>query len=646
MYNGSIPTADINLPKPQVHARHPLRNDDTHNKLLDYLKPRLAQGKAERDARIGRMASIDKSVAGWMKLDPEDKKRQAKQDSTGTPQALTVNLPLNFVQLDDMMTYFAQTFAPNRGMFYQQGKPEESGVAQTIVTLMNNHAIYAGYYPHILRTIFSILKYNQGGFTFNWSTDTGPRLSKDAQNQDVLTTAKLWEGNRVESLDMYNTFHDPSVSPTEVYREGEWCATTALKSHFWLQKRAAEGLYFNCEDLLKANAGVGSATYYRHPPAEAMMRKSDSTGVDNSTDWVAWMSEASGYSTNNGFEITTIYVKLNPVEHNLIPVTKGNQSRNQYEIWRITLCNGERIIDATHMNNMHGFLPMVIGMLHDDAMSTSQKSVAEIIQPLQDFASFLLNTHVRATRRNIWGLTIYDSNVVDLSQIPEGEVSARIAAKPLGTGRNISDAIWERSGTLDTKQTMQDLESVMAIIGQFFPTTSMPSQIAGIDRAIDSQVAAVQQGANRRMQKGARLLDEMLFRPLRFALYYNILQFQKDGESVSDFYGKPIRVDLQELRSTDLPFIIGQGLKAIDRQAAAGQLQTIIFAMIQNPLTAQQVDLMKMIDYWTSMLDIDIDMTQFAAQPPAPAGIGDNGPPPGPLPGDEAPPVAAPEPVV
>jgi hypothetical protein len=45
----------------------------------------------------------------------------------------------------------------------------------------------------------------------------------------------------------------------------------------------------------------------------------------------------------------------------------------------------------------------------------------------------------------------------------------------------------------------------MGLVNQFFPTQSLPSQIASIDRAVDSQVAAVQQGANRRQQKAARL---------------------------------------------------------------------------------------------------------------------------------------------
>ena len=86
---------------------------------------------------------------------------------------------------------------------------------------------------------------------------------------------------------------------------------------------------------------------------------------------------------------------------------------------------------------------------------------------------------------------------------------------------------------------MSNLEGIMGLINQFFPTQSLPSQIASIDRAVDSQVAAVQQGANRRQQKAARMLDDTLFRNVRFAMYYNIIQYQPDEEEITDVFTGP-----------------------------------------------------------------------------------------------------------
>lgn len=609
---------DVTLRPNSMHKAHPFNNVKNHDYLLTYLQQRLRKGKEVRDSDLGRLASIDKSVAGWMRLSQEDRKRRQKEEQDGSPQATKMNLPLSYVQIDDMMTYYAQTFAPNRGMFYSMGDPEEQETSADIVTIMNNHAIYAGYFRQTLLALHSCLKYNQGGFTAAWSQDYGPKISEDENGNLINKRDVVWSGNRVEALDNYNTFLDPSVHPTEIYQKGEWAGRAFPVSHFELQMKAQDGVYYNCEKGLATPDSQDSTVYYRSPPSEARMDVDESGAKAGSsqTDWVAILSMTPQHSHYTGYEVAEIIIKLNPYQMNLVTRSPANKvTRNRIEMWKFSILNDSHIIEAQFMNNVHGHIPYYVGMINDDLMSTSQKSVAEILMPLQNFASFLMNTHIAATRKNIWGLTIYDSSIVDLSAIPQDEmVNAKVAAKPSGRGKNMNDAIYEHKGTLDTKQTMQDLESTFSIIDQFFPTTSMPSQIASIDRAVDSQVAAVQQGANRRMQKGAKLLDDSLFRPMRHGMYYNILQYQNDGAEITDFYGKSRTVDLTKLRSTDLPFIIGQGLKAIDRQAAATQLQKVIFALIQSP-AAQEVNILAMIDYWTSMIDIDMDMNQFQKAP-------------------------------
>lgn len=610
-----IKHATIKTAKAEVHGKHPLRDSGNHDKLLRYVQDRLLIGKEVRDSRISRYAQIDKDVAGWLRLSEEDKKRQEEHQKNGTPQAIATNLPLNFVHLDDMMTYYAQTFSPNRGMFYHTGKPGEVDAANQIVTLMNNHAIYGAFYRQTLLSIFSILKYNLGGFHTYWSKDFGPKLQRNPQTQlDEVTDVVVWAGNKLDALDMYNTFWDPTVHPVNLYKDGEWAARTFIRSHYWLKNKCSKAMYFNCDEELENDGGISDCTYYRHPPSEANLSADESTSA---TNWVSVLREVPGYATSTGFEMTEVYIKINPNDFGLIPGnTTDRARRDRYEIWRITILNDRKVIECTYMNNVHGFLPFFFGLSNDDVMGEAAKSTAEIIQPLQNFASFLLNAHIAGNRKNLYGTTFYDPSMVEYDKVPAGEVAARVPLKASAYGRDIRTMVFHDNNTLDTKQTMSDLKDVLAVIDQFFPTQSLPSQIAGIDRAVDSQVAAVQQGANRRQHKGARLLDDSLMRPMRFSMYYNIVQYQDDGVEVTDFYGGTTTIDLEKLRATDLPYIIGQGLKAIDRQAAVSALQQVIFALIQNQVAAAQTDIMGLIDYWTSMMDIDVDMNQFRLPPP------------------------------
>ncbi len=630
--------AEFQFPPPLVHPKHPLRNLENHEKLRKYLDQRLCEGSEHRDLRIPRMVLTDQKVAGWMRLSDEEKEAKADAAANGKPTPTDVNLPVEFIHLDDIMTYYAQTFAPNRGMFYQQGDPSESKPASQIVTLMNNHAIHAGYYRELLLTLFGLLKYNVGGMIAEWETEIGPQFTPEGLTRNSEPTV-TWAGNKVTSASMYNTLWDPLVHPTKLSQDGEYCAIVELRSRYWVQREALAGKLTNLTKALgdPGNRADGTTTrFFRHPPTEAKLTQdvvgqSGGNRTGGSIDWVKELSGDFGYDLQGAFEVTTIWIRLNPAEFGLIDGNaQARAQRNRYEIWRFKLLSDKWIVAADYMDNMHDRLPLCLALLNDDQMELSQRSTGEIMSPLQDFASFLLNVHMRATRKNIYGTTFYDSSVIDYTKVPKGEVNVRMPVGPMAAGKRVADAIHHDTAQVDTRHTMQDLESVMGLVNQFFPTSIAPSQIGDIDRAVSSQVAAVQQGSNRRNQKNARLIDSTLFQPMRAILFYNILQYQEDGKMVSDFRGKPIKVNLQELRGTDLPYIIGQGLMMLDRQAAASALQTVIVMLIQNPIAAQQlgIGIIDLLDYWVSLLDLDIDLKgMMVQQAPSQTPLGPDGQP-------------------
>lgn len=612
-----IPTPKMTYPKPQVHAQHPFKDVKNHQLLMDYVMPRVAQGFRVTHGQLERYATIDKEVSGWMRLSEDDRARRRKQQQTGIPQATLTNLPLTYVHLDDLVTYYTQTFAPGKAMFYHTGKPDETEPASQMVLLMNNHAVYTGFYRHLYQGCWAMLKYNLGGFRMGWETEYGPKFAATPDNKVDVTNEAVWSGNKAHACDMYNTIMDPSVHPVMVHKDGEYAGYVAIRSHYWLSQRAMTSTYFNLDEELNnsATSGMNTTIFYRHPPAEAEMDSDEST----SSNWITKLSDSPIGADRNGYEILEVDIRLNPTQFGLVESNQRTE-RDRYEIWRLTFLSNKRLIGASRLNNVHNHIAYYFGMVNDDGMERQQKSTAEIMSPFQNFASHVMNIHIQATRKKLFGLTCYDPSVIDLSQIPEGEIVGFVPAIKTGMGKNLNEAIWQDRGDIDTEKSLEDLKAIMDIVNIFFPVQALPSQIAGMDRAVSGQVQAVQQGVNRRMQKSATLLDSTCLRPLRFGLYYNILQYQADAVEITDFRGRTVTVNLSELRMTDLPFIIGMGLKAIDRQMVADRLQQVIFALIQNPNSAAQINVLGLIDFWTDMLDIDLDMNQFKlAPPPAPA---------------------------
>lgn len=626
MSNDTMEYPDIPMPAPTVHASHPFRNKANHARLLKYVQDRLKLGAQRRDDKLSRLVNIDRAVAGWIRHKNEDAKRVKERLKHGTPVAVNQHLPLTWVHLDDMMTYYAAVFAPNRGMFYATSKPDETKDTNQLLTLMNNHAIYASYYREVLSSIYSLLKYNEGGFYMAWSKTQGPKLVRKEDGSDVLETETVWQGNRIESLDMYNFLYDSNCEISKLHEDGEFAGTARLRSRYWLQKKALEGLYHIPAESFKRESKFGNEgtyKYYRSPPAETRIGEalsdgvgSAADGVENHTNWMSVLGRASRAQAE-GHEVVTLHIRIDPTMFGLVDATgPALKARKRLETWRITVLNDCHIIEAVYMNNIHGHLPYYVGLMTADNLEDAQKSNAEILMPLQDFASFLLNIHVQGSRKKLVGTTFYDPSAVDMNAIPDGEVAARVPLKAAAFGRDIRSIVYESNQGPDTGRTMEDVSQIMELVNMFFPTQALPSQVAGIDRAVSGQVAAVIQGANRRQQMRARLVDDTLFKHVRFAMYYNIIQYQPDKSQVVDYYtGSNLNIDLNKLRNSDLPFVIGQGLKAIDREAVVNQIQNLIFAILQSQRANEQIDVVGLMGHWINMMDVDIDMEKFRIQP-------------------------------
>ena len=55
-------------------------------------------------------------------------------------------------------------------------------------------------------------------------------------------------------------------------------------------------------------------------------------------------------------------------------------------------------------------------------------------------------------------------------------------------------------------------------------------------------------------------------------------------------------------------------------------MQQLLFAIIQNPQSASQIDVLGLMNYWSGLMNIQADLKDFAIQQPAPQ-VGPDGQP-------------------
>lgn len=581
-------------------------DEDQHDRLLNYLQKRLQIGNHVRTPRIQRFAVIDQMLSTWQKLSPEDTKRENREESTGRQQALPVNLPLARAHVEDGAAFFSEIFAPVGGSFFANpGKRKTIKEVDLLTKKMEQDMKQSAYYSGVVSTMMALCKYNFGGFRLRWK-------KKARLNQT--------DGNVLDPIDVYNLLYDPSIKDvSKLYKEGEWVAFAEVRNRLWLIRNAEDEGLQNLDLVFKGERfkgqknstyEYGKATYYKNPPSQTRMnvdgRDSKTTEGHESDGMVDWASYGLGLADDKmdqieGYEIVTMYAWINPEQFDL----DRESDDSLVELWEFKICDNNWIIGARPIPG-GSELPVYLSRMQQDEMNEALRTLAEHVRPFQRFVSFLVNTHIEGIRKNVYGLTVYDPNMIDGNSLIPGETSGKIPMKKTGDARL---ALQRFDSKPDTFTNLQTAGEALNLMKQFFPNQALPSQVAGIDRATNNQVMAVLQGAMRRMHMIVRSIDSMLMLPIRMAMYTNIATFDPD------------KSQLTSLEPEQVAELLSGGLGQINREAAAEQIRTIIFAIIQNPESASLYDVPGLLELWSILMNIGTDLSEFAKQAaPNPAG--------------------------
>ena len=309
--------------------------EENHEKLLDYLKQRLESGTNLRTSRIVRYGLIDKVISTWQVLSEQDSTRRAKEESTGQAQATSLNLPITHTHIDDMVSFFAQVYAPAAGDFFQMGEPSIQEAVKPLVQKLNSDAKAYKYYKNLCATLRSLLKYNIGGVTIEWKEDK--------------------KANCADSIDMYNFMWDPDITdPSCIAKEAEWAAIISHRNPMWIARKEAAGEIRGAYAILDPEAQPPSngrtAEYYRYPPIYAGLSYEDqktSVGGRPVMDWGAYGAGLSGDSATeiNGHEVIDMYCWLNPRDFELTNAG-AKYEQDGYYLWKFTIIDMHRIVQA------------------------------------------------------------------------------------------------------------------------------------------------------------------------------------------------------------------------------------------------------------------------------------------------------------
>lgn len=604
----------IDITKP-IEPNSPIKFSDNLSlsykqyQVLDaYLASRIKYASQITDSRAIRMDEIDRQLLGSIRLEGKDRKSAFENTLGKSPKVTDMNLALGQAQIDTAVTAIMDMLVPTDHMYEPFGPSETQAEALALTDELNKEADKFNHIGEYHKMFSDILRYNLGGCCVKWERIMGNELTSDSIGGAVISDSpsEIFSGNKLISLDMRNTFFDPTVDPDKVSLLGSYAGYTVIKGVSQINEMIDSGL-LNLEYLNDSYSSAETLVNYNEKPVLVTPVTSEGAGSQKKLDWL--------FNSNTGspdrvIPVTTMYAKIRPAQFGL-----GESPRMQ--VWEFIYI-GTRLVSASLMKNAHGRLPIILSTGTADSLGESMVGYSETLIPLQNFASYLLNAKQRAYRKQLYGVTVYDKNKIDMRQVisatQNNQIENAYIPVDLSENGNIANIIRTFNDAPDTSSTMADLASVKTLMQDLLPTDSRQT-LGNLSRVSQWQAQRTVRETDKRTIKIARLLNSSIVQPILAISVYNILQF-KDSIMVRNSKGEVTEVPLASLRSKDIEFRIVSALRGIDKDLASERLHDVINSLLQVPNLSSDINVLELIRYWSTMLGLEIDLAQFKVDSP------------------------------
>lgn len=597
------PFVSDDLPKRVKLSKTITITREQHDTLVTYIRERLEFGDELREDFVERLRQIDQEFNGFITLDKQDRKR-LQDIRRGQPSTTDINLELAAVQIQNIVTYMMSVFAPDEGMYRAVSTKDMQNISNGFTNKMNDDAQYFGHFQQLARSFFDMFKYNVGGTVTQWDKVWGTEMTARQTGGVDLNESFVYQGNSLSAVDMYNCIWDITVPITKIAQEGEFVFMIDLKTPFRLKKMLAQDMIFNVKikeiDDGKFLSSTGEDVDYFEEPPELLIEPHINTNYN-----VDWRSTLSG----------TIFKKEVGGKHEFIrgyiwlPSKKfGLSTSDKYEIWYIEMLRDRRIVFIEKMENAHGMLPVSFGMPRSDGMEMFKKSFAEQMIPLQRFATSEFNIHQRAARKRLYGVTVYNSQAIPLMERAD-MLGGKVPWNPSAIDQDVNKAVLQLNDAPNTDKTMDNVARVIELMEQYLPT-QIAQQIAGLERAVQYQVAALVESGERTNYFLAKLLNDQCLRISRFQMMYNIIQFAGAIQVMND-NGELEEIPSSAIIGAGLEFDIDFGLKGLQRVILNETLKEMTGMVLQSADAQQKIDVVKLLNHVTSMYGDTIDYDQY-----------------------------------
>ncbi len=528
-----------------------------------------------------------------------------------------VTVPVIMPQVQSALTYLSNVFATGYPMFPVTADPANEDAAMQLETVINENAVTAGWAQQLIKFFRDGLKYNIHALECTWEQRTTWAVENDVSKRNSAGAKKvLWNGNVLRRMDMYNTFWDPRVHPVEMHFNGEYAGYTEIYSRSRFKKfcndlynRVSPGKVIEALASQPVQGAIGTSNNapfgYYIPIINPFPFMNRQAGFD----WMAWATNTvvskTGAQFANVYSVTTFYARIIPSDFDLkVP------ERNTPQVWKYIIINGQVILSAERLTNIHGYIPIFFGQPIEDGLDYQTKSFASNVSDMQDIASAMWNSYMASKRRLIGDRVLYDPSRIKEKDINSTNPAAKIPVRPSAFGKPLNEAVYQFP--FRDEQTESLVQGSAAVI-------NFANLINGQNPATQGQFVKgnktrheyddVMGHGNGQNQMLAMSAEAQVFTPVKEVLKLNTMQYQEAKTIYNTGRGKQVDVDPTDLRKSAVNFKVSDGLIPSDKVTGDDMLQTVVQQLASSPQLAGGFNLAPMFTYL--MKTQGLDLTPF-----------------------------------
>lgn len=583
-----------------------------HRKIKEAIWERYKLSWNQMEPYRSKWNKDDKRAVAYLKETENDRLRRSLRND-GKPQFTTIEVPYSYAILMTLQTYWTTVFLGRDPVFqYMSRHGEPQMRVQALEALIAYQTLVGEQLAPYYIWLLDAAKYGLGVVCTYWSNEsvvvsnieerpeTYLGIPVPGRTKKVRVAKKIpgYRGHRVFNVRPQDFLPDPRV-PIKDLQRGEFCGRIFDSSWNELVKRQQRGELFNL-DIVKERR-------------RNMTDDRDRQDLTSRGDPLVQIPDPNQPQTDildMGFHsIIEMVIELVPEEWGL-GTTKFPEK------WVFTLVDQEVICGAQPLGEIHGKFPYAVQQYEMDGYIVNPRSLPEVLSPLNDALSWLINTHFHSVRKVINDQLVVDPSKIVMKDCTDPASGRLIRLRPEAYGTDARLAVHQLQTVDVTQNHLKDSQIIAEMMQRVSGVTdNVMGMVNAGGRKTATEVRTSSTFGVNRLKTHSEYNSALAWTPLS-QMFVSGTQQHYDAEQTFKIAGDLLPGSPQQMMITPediagfYDFVPVDGTMPVDKFAMANLWREIMAQMAKIPDLMAQYSIGQIFSY-TAKLAGAVNIDQF-----------------------------------